>query len=340
MMSQLQLSLLILGGGLLLALGVYNIWLTLRIQPDEKEVAVDSSFHVSRSNEPGLDVGEFDVDGASSSAVGLDALIDAIAPITMESPVLGETVLAALPPMRLIGSKPFAIEGFNISTHRWEAPRAGQSYRLLQAGIQLVNRSGALSNIEFSDFVTTTQHYCDLVNGTPDFPIMKNEINRARELDQFASEHDAQLCFVLRAKQAAWSPDYILQTAARHGFIAGAEAGRMVIPAIVPGMPPVLGLTFEARSALSQDSAEAALRQVVLSLDVTHIPRSEAAFDRMRSVAMALAWEMDGTVTDDRGVDLPQEAMDVIAAELTRLYDTLDQRELSAGSPLALRLFS
>ncbi len=325
---------------MLLGLGVYNIWLTLRIQPDEERVSVDSGFHASRSHEPGLDASAFGVDGASSSDVGLDALIDAIAPIALESPVLGETVLTALPPTRLIGSKPFAVEGFNISSHRWEPPLAGQSYKQLQAGIQLVNRSGALNDIEFSEFVMKTQHFCDSVNGTPDFPMMKNEVNRARELDQFASDHDAQLCFVLRAKRAAWSPDYITQTASQHGFIAGAVAGRMVIPASVSGMPPVLGLTFETREALSQDSAEAALREVVLSLNVAHVPRSEAAFDRMRSVAMALAWKMDGTVTDDRGVALPQEAMDVIAAELTRLYDTLDQRELSAGSPLAQRLFS
>ena len=50
--------------------------------------------------------------------------------------------------------------------------------------------------------------------------------------------------------------------------------------------------------------------------------------------------DMDGVVTDDNGVALPPDAMDVIAAELERLYDTLDQRELSAGSALARRLFS
>jgi hypothetical protein len=33
-------------------------------------------------------------------------------------------------------------------------------------------------------------------------------------------------------------------------------------------------------------------------------------------------------------------AMDAIAADLEQLYDVLDQRELSAGSALARRLFS
>jgi hypothetical protein len=46
------------------------------------------------------------------------------------------------------------------------------------------------------------------------FPDMRQEVARARELDQFASDHDAQLAFVLRARRAAWSPSYIVQMAA------------------------------------------------------------------------------------------------------------------------------
>jgi hypothetical protein len=60
----------------------------------------------------------------------------------------------------------------------------------------------------------------------------------------------------------------------------------------------------------------------------------------MREAALMLAVSMDGVVTDDNGLPLPPEAMDVISAELEQLYDTLDQRDLSAGSALARRLFS
>ena len=49
---------------------------------------------------------------------------------------------------------------------------------------------------------------------------------------------------------------------------------------------------------------------------------------------------MDGVVTDDNGVALPPESMTVIAGELEQLYTMLEQRELSAGSVLARRLFS
>jgi hypothetical protein len=60
----------------------------------------------------------------------------------------------------------------------------------------------------------------------------------------------------------------------------------------------------------------------------------------MREVAGALAAAMEGTITDDNGQVIRDEALDVIGADLEQLYDTLDARDLAAGSPQARRLFS
>ncbi len=178
------------------------------------------------------------------------------------------------------------------------------------------------------------------INGSPDFPDMVEEVARARELDQFASAHDAQLGFTLRARNAAWSPGYVQQNAARLGFVPGAIPGRMVLPASVPGMPPVLGLAFDTQAALADDPAQSAIRDVTLSLDVPQVQRSEQPFVRMRESAITLAASMDGIITDDNGQVIRVEGLDVIGADLEQLYDTLDARDLSAGSPLARRLFS
>jgi FtsZ-interacting cell division protein ZipA len=79
---------------------------------------------------------------------------------------------------------------------------------------------------------------------------------------------------------------------------------------------------------------------VAISFDVPQVDRTEQAFARMRDAMQALAEQMDAEVTDDNGVKVTREAMDAIALDLEHLYDTLDQRDLSAGSPLARRLFS
>lgn len=332
-----------LGGIVLLAMLVYNLWLARKNRPRQPQANAGEGASAS-GQEPTLDAHAFDstefVLPVPEKKPGLDALIDVIAPIALDASVSGDAVLAATPPTRRVGSKPFAIEGLNTATERWETAQPGQRYSQLQAGLQLANRSGALNDIEFSEFVIKTQSFCDVLSGTPDFPDMRQEVSRARELDQFASDHDAQLGFVLRARRAAWSPSYVQQMAARLGFVAGSMAGRMVVPASFAGAAPVLSMSFDTQTALDDDPTQSALRELALSLDVPQVDRSERAFARMRETAMSLAKDMDGVVTDDNGVPLPPEAMDVIAAELERLYDTLDQRELSAGSPLARRLFS
>lgn len=332
-----------LGGIVLLAMLVYNLWLARKNRPRQPQANAGEGANAS-GQEPTLDAHAFDstefVLPVPEKKPGLDALIDVIAPIALDASVSGDAVLAATPPTRRVGSKPFAIEGLNTATERWETAQPGQRYSQLQAGLQLANRSGALNDIEFSEFVIKTQSFCDVLSGTPDFPDMRQEVSRARELDQFASDHDAQLGFVLRARRAAWSPSYVQQMAARLGFVAGSMAGRMVVPASFAGAAPVLSMSFDTQTALDDDPTQSALRELALSLDVPQVDRSERAFARMREKAMSLAKDMDGVVTDDNGVPLPPEAMDVIAAELEHLYDTLDQRELSAGSPLARRLFS
>ena len=130
------------------------------------------------------------------------------------------------------------------------------------------------------------------------------------------------------------------QNAARLGFISGAIPGRMVLPSRVAGTPPLLGLSFDTQAALADDPAQSALRELTLSLDVPQVHRSEQPFERMREVAGALAAAMEGAITDDNGQVIRDEALDVIGADLEQLYDTLDARDLAAGSPQARRLFS
>jgi hypothetical protein len=270
----------------------------------------------------------------------LDALIDVIAAIEIDHPISGEATIASMPPTRRVGNKLFILEGLHTETGLWEQPRNGQRYGAFQAGVQLANRMGALNEIEFSEFVLKIQHFSDAINGAPEFPDMLDEVARARELDSFASAHDAQLSFTIKAVKTAWSPGYVQQNAARLGFVAGVIPGRMVVPAPLVGLPPILGLTFDAQAAMSEDPAQSAIWELTLSLDVPQVDRQEEPFARMVHTADELARVMDGAVTDDNGQALSQVAIASISKDLQALYDTLDDRDLSAGSVQARRLFS
>jgi hypothetical protein len=269
----------------------------------------------------------------------LDVLIDAMAKITLDEEVSGEAALAALPATRRVGSKTFAIEGLSLGAD-WENPRAGERYSAFQAGVQLASRTGALNEIEFSEFVQKVQAFADATGGVAEFPEMHDEVLRGRELDQFASSHDAQLGFTLRAKSVAWSTGYVQQHAARQGFVAGSMPGRMVLPSSTSGMPPILSLNFDTQAALSDDPEQSALRSLDLALDVPQVERSEQPYPRLRDIAIALAASMDAVISDAEGRLISRDAMDAIGSDLEHLYDMLESRDLAAGSPQARRLFS
>lgn len=360
-MSDLTIGLGILGGLVLAGVVAHGAWVSRRNTPrqpqrtdavpaadagtqlperhpaGEASLAADAP-HDLRS-EPVL-LAEAGVAAPEQRAPQLDPLIDSIAPISIEGVVSGDAVMAVLPLTRRAGSKPFLIEAQPEGTELWETPATGRRYQALQAGVQLANRTGALNDIEYSEFVMKTRNFADAVGGEPQFAEMLDEVGRARELDQFASEHDAQLRLVLRPRAVAWSPAFVTQNAARLGFVAGVLPGRMVLPAPVVGAAPLVGLSFDVHAALAENLTQTAVRELVLSLDVPHVPRSEQPFARMCDAAQSLMVALDATLGDDEGMQIQPEALAQIGSELEAVYDRLDARELSAGSMLARRLFS
>lgn len=346
-MSDLQIGLAVAGGLVLAAFVAHGAWSTRRNMPrqassDDVEPTLSDTVPTTSPDKDGAEGPAFHLPVAPRRPM-LDSLIDVIAPITLDPTVhavSGEAARAAMPATRRAGTKPFAVEGSNIATQQWEVPVPGQRYGGFQAGVQLANRTGPLNEIEYSEFVVKTQAFADAINGSVEFPEMLEEVARARELDQFASAHDAQLGVTIRARNASWSPGYVHQNAARLGFVAGAIPGRMVLPAAHEGMAAVLVLSFDSQAALADDPAQSAIHEIALHLDVAQVDRSEQPFDRMRACAIGLAQTMEGVITDDNGQILAAESLDVIAGELLGLYEVLEQRDLAAGSPLARRLFS
>jgi hypothetical protein len=273
-------------------------------------------------------------------SVRLDPLIDAIATLSIETPILGQAALPHVPGSNRAGSKPFYIEGLNAETGEWEPIAGDHGYSEFQAGVQMANRNGALNEIEFSEFVQKVEAFAQGISATSDTPDMLEAVARGRELDAFASDHDAQLVAVLRANSVAWSIGYLQQCAQRHGFVPGVVPGRLVMPAAEEGAPPVLTLNFDGQAALAEDPGQAAVRELLLGLDVAQTEEALEPFAAWQGAARGLAEDLDAAIVDDQGQAITLHAFAAIHAELQRLYEALAAQELSAGSPGARRLFS
>jgi hypothetical protein len=342
----LTVALSILGALLLAALLAHGWWSARRASPRQADTAqptlrVEPALGeaLTLSPDTAADPAERRAPAARRQA-RLDALIDAVVPLSLEAPVSGELVMAHWPATRRAGTKPFYIEGLNLESGDWEQPASDQRYNELQAGVQLANRSGALNEIEYSEFVHKLQAFAEGVGAMPDFPDMLDVVARARELDAFAGPLDAQLAVRLVARSVAWSVGYVQQCAGRRGLLPGAVAGRLVLPSPEEGAPPVLVLEFDAQAAMAEDPQAAALRELILSLDVPQTPASAEPFPTWHKVAHALAEDMDADLLDDAGRPITLHAFDAIGKDLSQLYDALQTHDLAAGSPAARRLFA
>ena len=347
-MSTLTIALASLGGVVLAGVVAHGAWQARKAGPkratpppersEPREPVMDPMDAVAVAAEEVADLPER---RANRRIVNrLDALIDAIAAVRIDAPVSGAMVIAHLPTSRRAGGKPFLIEGLNSETGEWEFPTAGQRYGEFQAGVQLANRTGALNEIEYSEFVQKIQVFAEGIGAMADFPDMLEAVASARELDGFASEHDAQLAVHLKARAAAWSVGYIQQHAGRHGFVPGVVPGRLVLPSAEEGAPPVLTLTFDSQAALADDPNLAAVRDVTLSFDVPQTEPSVQPFVAWQASAQALSLGMDASIVDDNGRPLSTDGFASIGSELGQLYVALEGRDLAAGSAAARRLFS
>jgi hypothetical protein len=274
------------------------------------------------------------------SAARIDALVDAIVPLTLEAPIAAEYALMHMPATRRAGSKPFLIEGLDTETGEWEPIATGHHYSELQAGVLLANRGGPLNEIEYSEFIQKIEAFAQAIGAMPDAPDMLDVAARARELDQFASAHDAQLALRLIPAGAAWAVGFVVQNAARHGFVPGALPGRLVIPGEEDGAPPVLTLSFDPQAALADEPSQAVVRELTLSLDVPQTAASAEPYAAWQQAAQGLAQDLEASLVDDAGRPLSLHAFATIGADLGRLYAQLDLRDLPAGSAAARRLFS
>lgn len=329
----------------LLALAVHGWWTTRRAtSPAESPRRADERL------EPALDAGPPAVEAEPAAlrqsprrTPRLDALIDALVPMSLEAPISGEFALQHLPPSRRAGGKPFYIEGLDTETGAWEVLAPGRRYSELLAGVQLASRGGPLTEIEYSEFVQKVQAYADAVGAGTDVPDMLEVVARARELDGLTSPLDVQLTVTLRTNAVAWSVGFVHQVAARQGLVPGAVPGRHVLPAEEEGAPPVLVLAVDAQAALAAlagDAQAAAVRQCTLTLDVPQTPAAAEPYPAWHQMGRQLADELDATVVDDHGEPISLHAFAAIGKEVDEIYDRLEKLDLAAGSPAARRLFS
>jgi FtsZ-interacting cell division protein ZipA len=213
----------------------------------------------------------------------------------------------------------------------WEAIQHGVVYSALLAGVQLANRSNPLNEIEFSELVTRLRQVADELDAEPDVPNMTAVMQSARALHQFVSQYDAQLSVNVQANAAPWSISTLLVALERQGFDVRPD-GRLV-------MPDGDGGNLFSLSTNVTLAAESTTRLTLL-LDVPCVAPDRDGFGAMVACARSLSHRLDGLVVDDSDQPLSDAALAEIGDQVKAFYGDMQAADIPAGSTRALRLFS
>jgi hypothetical protein len=366
-MTDLQASLIVIGGGIVVGVMAYNKW-----QEHKAKKSVERAFSVSQDDvlmasggpsqfqserqEPVF--ADLNAEGASDGVhphtqqadpshedevepypsfveaapkeLPVDSLVDCIIPVALEGNVRGEKILPTLQNLRHVGSKPVHFIGFR-EDGIWEPIAHGSVYKSLRAGVQLANRSSALNELEYSELVTRLRQVTDEIGGDADIPDMSVVMQSARAMHQFVTEYDAKLSVNIHSNGAPWAISTLLSALERHGFDLRPD-GSLVMSDGEGGILYALSTNV----TLAADTTSI----LTLLLDVPCVAPNRNGFGSMIACAKMLATRLDGKVVDDTDSPLTDELINAISQQVAAFYRDMEAAEIPAGSIRAMRLFN
>jgi len=342
-LSDLQLSLGLIGFSLLVLVMIYN---AMRIRKLDKSESMDDSMD---SPEPSfsavngtLSKSEPSLGGSNATAhvepvLGkIDPLIDCVATLRLPEPITGQEILSHLSDWPKNTQFTWLHEGLSTDA-LWQSITPEKSFTELQMAIQLANRSGPIGMVDLSDFVSKAQLLSNALDAELDLAPHNDIIESAKSLDEFAARCDIQLGITVVPKDGLWSLMTIQNVACKAGFLLsrdGREYQRVVADMVI------YKLIADQANFLRDDLSQSNVQYVTLLLNLPHVSHEMTPFQLMLDDAKLLAIALNGHLVDDAGRPLVDEAINAIKSQLEEIYQAMIVQGIPAGSAAASRLYS
>jgi FtsZ-interacting cell division protein ZipA len=367
-MSDLYLSLLILGSLVIVAVMIYN-----RVQEQRFRRRTERSFGAAQDDallgpapapvrteeriEP-----QFQASGEEEAVVASDRQEpraaapspDRSAAIQPESPssIDYEAQLRAREPVAAAQLKAFMtgvgplmsrvhILGREGSAQPWTPVdlRAAVAPRELRLVLQLVDRRGTVGAQELAAFQSAAVAFAAALRADAVIPEPGPFVQRAEQLDRFCADVDVAVGInIIAPPGQPFSGARLRGQAEAAGFKWLEPAGLAYLD---PDGRTVFMLESQGLGKLARDALRTqTTRSVTLLLDVPRQVEGVRVFDRMVSVGRSLSNALGGALVDDNSVPVSEAGLEQIRGQLRRIYAAMEAHGIPAGGVLALRLFS
>ena len=353
-MSELQISLLGIGIAVIVAVYLYNFWLQRQYQRkfgDAFKQQEDALYHgVSQKKRDILmDVAEpaqllatdkTRVNAPDEMCTLLDEATDYIVeifPISLAS----ADALAPLWQRRFDFGKNVNACGQNAATGKWEKVIADShvSYSAFKLGLQLANRSGAVSVARLSDFRDLAREIGAHLQADLTVPDMDEAATRAVQLDAFCAEVDQMIGInllpnggiTLAASEVARAAQNLEMSLQADGaFHLLDTRGYTLYSLCNIDTTPFQHHTFNHMR----------VKGLTLLLDVPRVLKPVQRFDDMVVLARRLAQDLGAAVVDDHRVILSDASLAQIREQIAAIEERMLSGDIQPGSTRARRLFA
>jgi FtsZ-interacting cell division protein ZipA len=375
-MSDLQISLVVIGAVVVAAVYVYNRVQEGRFRRRMRQAFGDTPEDVLLTEErapalhdgrvePQLDAapraelpvederppeesGEISRDAArapagregSPDADRFDTALDYVAEIDSELPIR-DPVIGELQTKITACGRPGRMAGWNPETGHWDelVRGAGARYTRLRIALQLVNRAGTANAAQLAMFCDAVTGCAERIPARAACPDAQAALATARELDAFCARVDVAIGVNIIAEDGkAFRGTRIRGLAEAAGFKLEPEG--------------VFHYRDEARRTLfTLDNHQPApflpeqvkslvTTGITLMLDVPRVAGGVRAIEHMIELARGLAEALGGRIVDDNRIALTEPGVARIKEQVRAIQDEMEAHGIPAGGERALRLFS
>lgn len=269
----------------------------------------------------------------------LDPEIDYIVTLQFQAAISGEELRRAIEQGNTL-PRPALWEGLH-ELCGWEpldTEHAGH-YLSIRAGLQLVNREGAVDQALLSRFCDAMQYSCDRWTARIQYPDRRHALEQARKLDQFCAGVDVIIGLNLVSRDGKpFNMGKVIQLADAAGMQGNAPQGWLFSD---EEQRPLFSLVhIEGQPIDPARVRTMSCFGLTFTLDVPKVSGGVAVFDRVAALARHFAQQLNVDLVDDHRNPLTDTALDTIRQQLTVIYSNMELRGLMPGSPVVFRVFA
>lgn len=360
-MSELQISLIVIGIAVIVAVYIYNFWVQRQYQKkfgDAFTPHEDALYHSDKQKNPAVEhhslstligVAEpeqlLPVEKSRVSAPDeVCNLLDEMSDFLVEIFPISKASADDLGPLwqrRFDFGKSVNACGQNPATGMWEKviPESHMVYGAFRLGLQLANRSGAVSAAKLGEFRDLAQEIGVDLQAEMTVPDVDEAAERAIKLDEFCAAVDQMIGInllpnggitILAAEIAQATHSLGMSLQADGCFHLLDAHGHTLYSLCNIESDPFQHHTFNHMR----------VKGLTLLLDVPRVEQPARRFDDMVVLARKLAQVLSASLVDDHRVVLSDTSLAQIREQISVIESRMLAGDIQPGSPRARRLFA